>query len=590
MDNGRRPSLASNRLLAAGVLLVATCNAASAQSPEDGDPPPPAAVLELKSPRATLATFLRTVRDGETENAIACLDVSGLTEEAIKTGGPSLTYQLKVAIDRFVRITLPDAGAVDEAGPDAERWLTIPDENDYPQPYPLSLVPDASPVAKVLIIRRGDDGNWRFSQETRETVEALYADIEQESAAVDQPPVTDEQIDVPLTIRLRNLFPPSFRQTRLLIPDYQWLCLAGLILVGLAADLVTRGVLTLVGNRLLREQLDPVGGEEPPDVDGSPGDDLPGNDNDAGPEAAGENADADEPPESTKPVWRPMGRLVNAAVWYQGAKVIGLPSAALSVLLGVLKLFTIVAAAWTAFTVIDLVGRYLRRRSGSADPRFDDLLVPLASRTLKVVTIAVALLTAAQAFSLPVLGLVGGLGLGGAALALASKDAVANFFGSVTVLFDRPFDVGDYIITDGMEGTVESVGFRSTRLRTFNNSLVTLPNSLLTTSVVDNMGARHYRRVKAVLSLEYSTTPDQIDAFCEAVRQLIRDHPHTRKDSFHVYFNSFGPSSLDVIVYCFLQVPDWGFELQEKHRLFADILRVAEKLGVRFAFPTQTLH
>ena len=557
-----RTALLRSVVVALIVALLAT--QAVAQSPPQADQPTATNTRpELASPRATLATFLRTVRDKETDGSLSCIDLGGLSTEAIQTGGPGLVYQLKVAIDRFVDLRLPAEGAVDQSGPDAERWRAIPEANAYAQPYPLSEIDGASPVAKVLVLRRGEEGDWRFSRDTRLAVEALYAEIEQEQAQSNTPLLSDNDdndLQVPLTIRLRQWFSPWLTKTHFLIPDYQWLCLLALIFVGLLADLVTRGLLTVVGDRFLASFI-----RIAPAAD-------------------------DEQAASTRPVWRPMGRLVNAAVWYQGATVVGLPPAALSVLLAILQLFTIVAAAWTAFTVIDLLARYLGQQASKTSTKFDDLVVPLATRTLKLFTVAVSVLTAAQAFDLPVLGLVSGLGLGGAALALASKDAVSNFFGSVTVLFDRPFEVGDWIITDGAEGTVEAVGFRSTRIRTFYNSLITLPNSQLTTTMVDNMGRRRFRRIKATLGLEYGTTPEQLDAFCEGVRELIRNHPHTRKDSFYVCFHDFGPSSLNVLLYCFLQAPDWGLELQEKHRLFADILRVAEQLGVSFAFPTQTLY
>jgi MscS family membrane protein len=92
-----------------------------------------------------------------------------------------------------------------------------------------------------------------------------------------------------------------------------------------------------------------------------------------------------------------------------------------------------------------------------------------------------------------------------------------------------------------------------------------------------------------MLSMVYSTPPERIDAFCEGIRELIRLHPYTRKDYYHVYLNQFAASSLDVLLYCFLETPDWSTELRERHRLFIDILRLAHKLGVEFAFPTQTV-
>ena len=174
-------------------------------------------------------------------------------------------------------------------------------------------------------------------------------------------------------------------------------------------------------------------------------------------------------------------------------------------------------------------------------------------------------------------------------LAFAAQDTIGNFFGSITVLFDRPFGIGDWIVIGDVEGTVERVGFRSTRVRTFYNSMVTIPNSKMVNTQVDNYGARRYRRARVMLSLTYDTAPEKIDAFCEGIRELIRLHPYTRKDYYHVYFNQFADSSLNILLYTFFEVPDWGTELRERHRLFVDILRLADRLGVEFAFPTQTV-
>ena len=193
-------------------------------------------------------------------------------------------------------------------------------------------------------------------------------------------------------------------------------------------------------------------------------------------------------------------------------------------------------------------------------------------------------------FQLDVTALIGGLGIGGAALAFASQDTLSNLFGSLTVLADRPFEIGDWIVSDGVEGTVENVGMRSTRVRTFYNSVVVLPNSRLTTAIVDNMGKREFRRFTTKVGVQYDTTPEQLDAFCEAIREVIRRHPYTRKDYFQVYVNDLSASSIDILLYMFFECNDWPTELRERHRLLTDIMRVAQILGIQFAFPTQTLH
>jgi MscS family membrane protein len=260
------------------------------------------------------------------------------------------------------------------------------------------------------------------------------------------------------------------------------------------------------------------------------------------------------------------------------------------VLLAGLQFFAVVSAIWTIFLFTDLLAGYLGRKAAATHTRFDDLLVPLVSKSIKAFVVCVGLLLCAETFNLPLTGLIGGLGIGGAALAIASKDAISNLFGSFTVLLDRPFEIGDWIVCDDVEGTVEQVGFRSTRVRTFYNSLISIPNSQFTTAVVDNMGRRHYRRIKTYLTVQYDTTPEQLEAFCEGIRELIRSHPYTRKDYFHVYFNRFGENSLDVLLYCFLACPDWSAELRERERLFLDIVRLAQRLDISFAFPTRTLH
>ncbi|MGI9427324.1 MAG: mechanosensitive ion channel family protein [Bythopirellula sp.] len=538
------------RIILFGLLLGCLTTPSGAQelpaAPAAETPPPSITPLpELHSPRATLQTFLRAMRDQETELATSCLDLGRLTTEATATSGPNVAYQLHALIIRMTKLSLDDPSILAQ----------VPDDNLYAEPYRLDQISGGHSRSHELVLRRdNEDGNWRFSQETCENVESLYNQLEQLPTQPELTASVEEEIVQPISIRIRELFPVFLRQRTLIIPDYQWICLLALIFIGLAADTTTRWLLTLISSRWMDEFV-----EE---------------------EKIAERAK----------IWRPIGRLVNAATWYWGTKLIGLPPATLNILLAVLKLFTIYAAAWTAFTIIDVAAQYFARKAGETETKFDDLIVPMVSKSLKILTVCIALLTAAQTCDVPILGLMGGLGLGGAALAFASKDAVANFFGSVTVLFDRPFEVGDWIVTEGAEGTVEMVGFRSTRIRTFYNSLITLPNSQLTTAAVDNMGRRSYRRIKTTLGVQYDTTPNQLEAFCEGIRELIRRHPNTRKDYFHVYFNDFGPNSLNIMLYCFVQCPDWGAELQSRHSLLADIVRLAEKLHVKFAFPTRTVH
>jgi len=239
----------------------------------------------------------------------------------------------------------------------------------------------------------------------------------------------------------------------------------------------------------------------------------------------------------------------------------------------------------------EVIDAALRRLSEKTESKLDDQLVPLVRKALRVFLVVVfALFVAQNVFGFDITGWLAGLGIAGLAISLAAQDSIKNLFGSITVLFDKPFTVGDWIVTEGLEGTVEEVGFRSTRIRTFYNSLITLPNANLINASVDNYGQRQYRRWKTHIGVQYDTTPDQLVAFTEGIRELVRSHPYTRKDYFQVWCHEFADSSLNILLYIFHEVPDWSTELRERERMFIDIVRLADKLGVSFAFPTQTVH
>jgi MscS family membrane protein len=120
--------------------------------------------------------------------------------------------------------------------------------------------------------------------------------------------------------------------------------------------------------------------------------------------------------------------------------------------------------------------------------------------------------------------------------------------------------------------------------------MVTLPNSVLVNTTVNNYGMRSYRRWSTKMDLLYETSPEQVDAYCEGVRELVRNHPFMRRENYQVYLNEFGESGIQILIYVFWQVPDWSTELRERHRFMLDLMRLAKSLGVSFAYPTQTLY
>lgn len=245
---------------------------------------------------------------------------------------------------------------------------------------------------------------------------------------------------------------------------------------------------------------------------------------------------------------------------------------------------------WLFYNLADVFSKYLGVLTTKTETELDDQLIPLIRKTLRFFVVVMGVIAILQNNGYNVASLIAGLGIGGLAVALAARETLANFFGSITIFLDRPFKVGDWIKTGDVEGTVEEVGFRSTRIRTFYNSLVSVPNSSVANTDIDNLGLRKYRRLKTVLNLTYSTTPEQMEAFVEGIKAIVKANKHFRQDMYEVHFNSFGAHSLDVLVYVFFDVPDWSTELQQRHNFFLEVLRLAKEVGVEFAFPTQTLH
>lgn len=182
-------------------------------------------------------------------------------------------------------------------------------------------------------------------------------------------------------------------------------------------------------------------------------------------------------------------------------------------------------------------------------------------------------------------GLLAGISIGGFAFALGAQETIKNFFGSIMIFVDKPFQVGDWVEISGDEGVVEEVGLRSSRIRTFYNSLVIIPNSKVANITIDNYQKRNYRRYKAYYKLPLDTDVDKIEEFVLELENLIKSNENTRKDFFQVRVNEIGTYSIDILFYVFFRVPDWSTELESRHHLILSVLKVAKKLDIKFAVP-----
>jgi MscS family membrane protein len=251
---------------------------------------------------------------------------------------------------------------------------------------------------------------------------------------------------------------------------------------------------------------------------------------------------------------------------------------------------TVVLATWLGVRAVDELAAVWGRRAQQTEGSFDDQLVPVVRKAVKVFFVITGAVMVVQNLGYSVASLLAGVGIGGAALAFASKDAVANVFGSIVIFVDRPFMVGDWIEIGETEGTVETVGIRVTRVRTFANSVVTIPNAQFTTLPIHNWSRMRKRRIKIDVGLTYDAEPDQLRAAVEAIRTIIRGDDRLDQDFFLVNFHDFGESSLNIFCYLFTRTTNWTEHMQVREEFLLAVMEAMAKLRLEFAFPTRTVH
>ena len=239
-------------------------------------------------------------------------------------------------------------------------------------------------------------------------------------------------------------------------------------------------------------------------------------------------------------------------------------------------------AVWLASTVLaESVVASQQLLAGSIDSQ----LIRLGMRLVATILSVTILVIGAQQLGIPAYSVIAGLGVGGIAVALAAKDSLANLLGSLLIMFEKPFRVGHWIKVGNTEGIVESIGFRSTRIRTFYNSLISIPSNQLVNTTVDNMAMRKRRAVRTVLHISYTTPADKVEQFIAAIKQLIEKSPHTYKEWFRIRLDDFGEYGLQILVNFLLEVDEKLVEQAERQRILLEILKLAETMDIQFAIP-----
>lgn len=493
----------------------------------------------LKSARATMETFLSAMNSGNAAEARSTLDLTGFGTILQESEGDRLAAALWDVINRTQYVEL-DKLPVRETGEPYVFYRYNGGE------YSITIAPQ-------------EDGAWRFTSETVSQIDAMFAYVREQGWDVKTDPTTGQSLrEVDLmqanpSLWLKQRVPDSWHRTYMGIELYNFLGVLALFAVAFVAGFAIRWITKLIVRSSLHidEEI------------------------------------ADK--RQIKSLGRALSLNVNVAMIGFGLPFLELPYYVTSPTLFVLKLLNAFAWFWLLGVVWDVFVAVVARRASERSRSTHKVVVPVVSKFGRFIIFVGVLIFFVAGLGYDVRALLAGLGIGGLVFALAAKDSVENLFGSVTILMEMPFGVGDWVKIGDIDGEVEEINLRSTRIRTFADSLITMPNSRMITSHVENFGARRHRRLSTTLGIAYDTPPKTIEEFCARLRKMLAEDPNVWNEKRFVYFNNLGDSTLNVMLYCFIIAPTWQLELEYRDAVLRKVLAIAEEMGVEFAFPTRKI-
>jgi MscS family membrane protein len=480
------------------------------------------------SPRAALRRYLALARAGDFDRAAELLEIP----ESSNVPPRDLARQLKAVLDRNVWFDLDDvsglaAGDTTDGLPrGVDQIAAIRGTDGATQPVRLRRVDGALVASGVA---------WRFTAGTVARVPGWYAALGDRWLIEHLPAVL--------------LRPGPFE-----VLWWQWIALSILVplavLVGSMASRLAATVLRRGARRTANEWDDAV-------------------------------VDRLAAPLAAAGALVTIAAVVGALGLYQPAAAAGYR---------VLRAAFLVVFFWALWRLVDVARHVASRTTWALTVASSRSLLPLGARTAKVLVLAIATVAILSLLGYPVASLVAGLGLGGLALALAAQKTVENVFGAFSIGVDQPFREGDFVKIEEFVGTVEAIGLRSTRFRTLDRTLITIPNGRLADMRLESFTARDRLRLATVIGLVYETTASQLRAVLAGFERALREHPRVWPGAIVVRFAAFGASSLDIEIMAWFETTDWSeFQLIRQDVLLR-FMDVVEDAGSSFAFPTQTIH
>ncbi len=258
------------------------------------------------------------------------------------------------------------------------------------------------------------------------------------------------------------------------------------------------------------------------------------------------------------------------------------------------KAVTAIAAAYAVYRFVDVIEYYLLRLTSKTKTKLDDMLVPIVRKSMRVTIAIISILWIADGIlEAKIRAILLSAGVGGIAIALAAKDTIANFFGSITIFADRPFQIDEMIKVGDHIGPVEEVGFRSTKIRTLAGHLVTIPNSEIANTKVENIGSRPFIRRTANITITYDSGRKKTQKAVQIIKDALAEVPEINTDPGkmpRVYFSDFNDWALNIYMTYWVKPPDYWIYHEVNEKINFEIMKKFEKEKIEFAFPSQTLY
>ena len=286
----------------------------------------------------------------------------------------------------------------------------------------------------------------------------------------------------------------------------------------------------------------------------------------------------------------PLAAVIVLVALQPSLRWLPIESHAAQVLPGTLGVALVAAVVWGSFRLIELTRAALELRPWAIQRPASRSLLRLGARFAKVTVLVFGVLIALSQLGVSITSLVAGLGIGGLVIALAAQKTVENLFGTVSIGVDQPMREGDFVKIGDTLGTVEQIGLRSTRIRTLDRTIVTIPNGELSNQRVESFAQRDRIRLACTIGLVYETTAAQLREVISAFEAILRGHPKIWPDSITVRFSSFGDSALDVDVMAWFQTSDWNEFQAIRQDVLIAFMEAVERAGSAMAFPTRTIH